>query len=106
MLFKSYRLLRADPRDNQRLWLAYDDGFEGEFDMTRTIARGGVFAALADPAYFASVAIGNGGRSFGWNLDAEGDEVDFCADAARFELETQVVERLAAEYRAAKTAAE
>lgn len=40
----------------------------------------GVFAALADPAVFAQVRVGERGRSLEWP-----GEIDFCADALWFE---------------------
>jgi Protein of unknown function (DUF2442) len=40
----------------------------------------GVFAAFADPAFFAQVHVGDRGRSLEWP-----DEIDFCADALWFE---------------------
>lgn len=49
-------------------------------DMRPIIAGGGVFAALADPAVFSQVRVGERGRSLEWP-----DEVDLCADALWFE---------------------
>jgi hypothetical protein len=46
------------------------------------------------------------GHSFGWNLDQEGQEIDFCPDATRIGIETQIVEELAARYRTRRSAAE
>ena len=40
----------------------------------------GVFAAFADPAFFAQAHFGERGRSLDWS-----DEIDFCADALWFE---------------------
>jgi hypothetical protein len=40
----------------------------------------GVFAAVADPAVFAQVRVGERGRSLEWP-----GEIDFCADALWFE---------------------
>jgi hypothetical protein len=40
----------------------------------------GVFAAFADPAFFAQVHVGARGRSLDWS-----DDIDFCADALWFE---------------------
>jgi hypothetical protein len=44
------------------------------------LAKGGVFAFLADPAAFNAVAVGERGRTLVWR-DPEGDEIDLCADA-------------------------
>jgi len=43
------------------------------------LAGRGVFAAFNDPAFFAQVKIGEGGRSLEWP-----GELDFCADALWF----------------------
>jgi len=46
----------------------------------RHVVGKGVFAALADPAVFAQVRVGERGRSLEWP-----GEIDFCADALWFE---------------------
>jgi Protein of unknown function (DUF2442) len=46
----------------------------------RHLVGKGVFAAFADPAFFAQARIGDGGRSLEWP-----GELDFCADALWFE---------------------
>jgi hypothetical protein len=86
------------------LRLTFDDGFAGEVDFSGTIAEGGVMTALRDPDFFAKVQIGERGRSIGW-LTEDGDELDFCADALRFQAEEQVVRKRAARYAARKNAA-
>jgi hypothetical protein len=43
------------------------------------LAGRGVFARLADPAFFRQVHVGEGGRSLEWP-----GELDFCADALWF----------------------
>ena len=48
------------------------------------LAGKGVFAPLADPAFFARVAVGRRGRSLEWP-----GELDFCADALWFEAHPQ-----------------
>ena len=63
-----------------RVAIEWADGTKGEIDFGPVIAGGGVFASLGDPTFFASVTIGDRGRSLVW-IDASGDEIDFCADA-------------------------
>ncbi len=46
----------------------------------RHLVGKGVFAAFADPAFFAQVRVGEGGRTLEWP-----GELDFCADALWFE---------------------
>lgn len=87
------------------LRLTFDDGFAGEVDFSSTIAKGGMLAFLADPAAFAMVQIGERGRCLLW-IDPDGEEVDFCADALRFQAEEQVVRERAARYIAQKSPSE
>jgi hypothetical protein len=39
-----------------RVWLRFDDGLEGEFDLAREL-DGEVFEPLRDPAYFARFSV-------------------------------------------------
>ena len=50
-----------------------------EVDLSAILAQGGVFEPLRDPARFASVEIGPGGRTLLWRIGE--DVVDLCADA-------------------------
>ncbi|HVL71767.1 MAG TPA: molybdopterin-guanine dinucleotide biosynthesis protein [Beijerinckiaceae bacterium] len=86
--------------------MTFDVGFSGELDFTEMIATGPIFAPLRDEAYFQTVAVQEHGRSFGWNLDEPGHEIDLCPDATRIRLETPVVEELARRWRARRSAAE
>jgi hypothetical protein len=88
------------------IFVTYADGFSGEFDLTASIDKGLMFEPLKDEAYFKTVAIGEFGRSFGWNLEEFGEEIDFCADATRFTLETNAVKARAKAFRARLQAAE
>jgi hypothetical protein len=71
------------------LYLVYDDGFAGEYDLSELIATGPIFEPLKNREYFKKVAVAPFGRSFGWNLDAMGDEIDFCVDSARADIEAK-----------------
>lgn len=62
-----------------RIWLRYDDGVEGEVDLSH-LAGQGVFTAWEDPEFFAGVYIGPiGGIS--WD-----ERVDLCPDAVYMRL--------------------
>lgn len=50
----------VEPRDGYRIWLKYDDGFEGELDMSH-LAGKGVFKAWSDRAFFEGVHINEDG---------------------------------------------
>ena len=65
--------------DPYRIWLRYDDGVEGEVDMS-DMAGDGVFVAWEDHSFFAGVHLGPG-RSIAWS-----DEIDMCGDALYLEI--------------------
>ncbi len=88
------------------LRVTFDDGLSGEYDLSELIEKGSAFALLKDEAYFNTVAVGDHGHTFGWNLDDVGHEIDFCPDATRIHIETQKVEELADRYRLSRSAAE
>ncbi|MDP9352623.1 MAG: DUF2442 domain-containing protein [Chloroflexota bacterium] len=67
---------RVVPQADGKLQLAYRTGEVVEVDLNSLIRQGGVFAALEDPATFAQVTLGTGGRYIEWP-----GEVDLCADA-------------------------
>jgi hypothetical protein len=88
------------------LRVTFADGFSGDYDLTDFIDRSEGYPELRDPAFFAGVAVAERGRSFGWRLDEEGEEIDFCPDATRITIETRLVEALADQYRRQLHAAE
>jgi hypothetical protein len=81
------------------LRVTFEDGFSGEYDMTSLVARGKVFEPLNDPAYFATVAVGEYGHTFGWRLDEIGREIDFCPDSSRMTIEAAMVKKSVADHR-------
>jgi Protein of unknown function (DUF2442) len=102
----NYRIKSVEAVRYPVLRVTFDDGLSGEYDLTESIATGQIFAPLQDEAYFHKVAVAEYGHSFGWNLDQPGEEIDFCPDATRIKIETQIVEELASRYRARRFAAE
>jgi hypothetical protein len=101
-----YRIKSVEAIRYPVLRVTFDDELSGEYDLTESIAIGPMFAPLKDEEYFGKVAVAQHGRSFGWNLDEAGHEIDFCPDATRILIETQIVEQLASRYRAHRPAAE
>jgi hypothetical protein len=67
------------PLTKFRIWLRYDDGLEGEVDLSDLAGRG-VFTAWNDPAVFAAVRLGSHG-AIEW-----GAEIDLCPDALYLRL--------------------
>jgi hypothetical protein len=62
-----------------RIRLAYPDGTEGVIDLSADVGRG-VFAPLADEAFFQTVHIGRFGQ-IAWSED-----IEICPDAAYQEI--------------------
>lgn len=71
-----YEIRSVTPQAAARLRLTYADGSTVEIDFAPLIQQGGVYAPLADPAFFARVGIGAGRRFIEWP-----GGLDFCADA-------------------------
>ncbi len=57
-----------------RLYVRYDNGVEGEVDLSHLVGKG-VFAAWNDPGNFQKVSIGSSGE-IRWN-----DQIDLCPDS-------------------------
>jgi hypothetical protein len=101
-----YRIKSVEVVRYPVLRVTFDDGLSGEYDLSEMIEGGPMFAPLKDEAYFNTVAVGEHGHTFGWNLDEVGHEIDFCPDATRIRIETQKVDELAERYRLSRSAAE
>ena len=71
--------LEVKPLKNFRLWLRYDDGTEGEVDLSELAGRG-VFKAWNHQEFFKEVKIGSQGE-ISWS-----EEVDLCPDALYMRL--------------------
>ena len=78
------RIVSAEMLPGYRLRIAFADGTQGIAELAPLVARGGVYAAIA--AAPDAVRIGPRGRSVEWT-DADGETVDFCADALRLDIE-------------------
>lgn len=70
------RICTAKSLPENRVQLTFDDGALVKVDFAPLIRQGGVFASLADPAYFQRVRVSDDGRYIAWPGD-----LDFCADA-------------------------
>lgn len=73
--------------DNCRIWLRFDDGVEGEIDLSDLRGRG-VFRAWDDESFFRSVRLGSHGAIV-W-----GTEIDLCPDAMYMRLTRKSAEEL------------
>ena len=72
---------------NHRIWLRYDDGIEGEVDLS-DVAGQGVFEAWNDAAFFNAVRLGSHG-AIEWSSG-----LDICPDAMYLRLTGKSVEDL------------
>ena len=81
------RPLQVEARDGFRLWVRFDDGVEGEVDLSPRAGRG-VFKVWDDPGVFESVHV-TPHRSIRWTEDAE-----LCADAVYLEITGLDVEEI------------
>jgi hypothetical protein len=73
---KSPRVTRVVPLDRARLELTFDDGTNGILDLNGwVVGQGGVFAPLADPAFFRTVRLSRSGGTIEWPGD-----IDLCPD--------------------------
>ena len=96
---KRYRVTQIDVPAFPVLRLTFEDGLTGDLDLSTDVERGPLYEPLKDEAFFRSVAISDDGRSFGWRLDQAFSEIGFCADAARYDIETALVEARAERFR-------
>lgn len=73
------RAVEVRALQDDRIWLRYDDGTEGEVNLS-DVAGHGVFRAWNDPAFFESVRLGSHG-AIEWGTD-----IDICPDAMYLRL--------------------
>ena len=79
------RPAKIEPLPGYRIRLTYPDGVEGIIDLTADVGRG-VFAPLADEAFFRTVHIGQYGQ-IAWSED-----IEICSDSAYDEITTKPAE--------------
>lgn len=75
---RTFRLVEVRALEPYRIWLRYDDGVEGELDLSY-LAGCGVFAAWEDHSFFSAVRLIPG--AIVW-----GDDLDLCGDALYLKL--------------------
>jgi hypothetical protein len=73
------RIAEAIAHPDHTVTITWSNGARGVVDLTPFIARGGLFAALGDPAWFVQeMRILRGGIGMAWP-----NELDFSADGLR-----------------------
>jgi hypothetical protein len=80
-------LVEVVPRPGYRLWLRFDDGTQGEADLSEDIGKG-VLALLRDEAVFSKVRIGEQGQV------TFTDNVDLCPDSLYLEISGKSAEEV------------
>lgn len=73
------RLVEVKAKPGYRLWLRYEDGVEGEINLSNLVGQG-VFSYWNDPKNFELAHIGESNQ-ISWS-----DELDICPDAAYLEI--------------------
>ena len=72
----------VEAREGLRIWIRFQDGEEGEIDLSH-LAGMGVFKAWQDRSYYSNL----GGSHLGLYVEvAWGDEIDLCPDALYMQL--------------------
>ena len=70
-----HRIISARALPGYRLDLRFEDGVEGEIDLTQLVGKG-VFAAWTDPAEFQKVFIDPASHTVAWPGD-----IDLCPES-------------------------
>lgn len=69
------RIVEAEPREQYRLWIRFEDGTEGEVDLSNLVGKG-VFGSWEDPAEFRKVYIDTDTHTVAWP-----GGIDLCPDS-------------------------
>ena len=81
------RLVEVKALPQYQLWLRYDDGVQGDVDLSDLVGHG-VFQAWTDSAVFNAVRLGSHG-AIEWSPD-----LDLCPDAMYLRLTGKTVEEV------------
>ncbi len=81
------RPVAVEARSGYRLWVRFDDGVEGEIDLSQRAGRG-VFSIWDDQGVFESAVI-TPHRTIAWSGDAE-----LCADALYLQITGRAPEEI------------
>lgn len=73
------KLFEVKAKPTYHLWLRYEDGAEGELDLSYLVGQG-VFSFWKDPKNFERVCIGDCGQ-ISWS-----DQLDICPDSAYMDI--------------------
>ena len=102
----NHRIVKVEASNFPNVFVEFDDGLNGNIDLSKEIAEFSMFEPLRNRELFLNVKLDKHGSRIGWKLEDVGNEIDLCADAIRIDFETLAVKKMAAEYRAKLKAAE
>ena len=68
-------IVEVRPLGDHRLRLRFDDGIEGDVDLSKRLQFDGVFAPLEDPEYFSRVRVNPELGTICWPNDVDLDPV-------------------------------
>ena len=102
----NHRIVKVEASNFPNVFVEFDDGLNGNIDLSKEIAEFPMFEPLRNRELFLNVKLDKQGSRIGWKLEDVGNEIDLCADAIRIDFETLAVKKMAAEYRAKLKAAE
>jgi hypothetical protein len=83
------KIALVKPRERYRIWIRYEDGVEGEVDLSY-LAGEGVFRVWSDRERFEQVRVGEFGE-LSW-----GGEIDLCPDSLYLKLTGRAPEEVLA----------
>lgn len=92
-----FKPVQVTARPHYRLHICYEDGTEGEVDLSRFVGKG-VFAVWNDPSAFEKVSIGNSGE-----IRCNGN-IDLCPDSLYMEITGESPEQVFPNLKAAADA--
>lgn len=70
MEFKPEKIIACEAKPNYHLWIQFEDGLEGEVDLTHLVGNG-VFEAWRSIEFFNQVHVDLNSQTVAW-----GDEID------------------------------
>jgi len=72
MEFKREKIIACQPKPNYRVWMRFDDGLEGEVDLTDLVGKG-IFQAWNSVEFFNKVRIDPKTDTLSWGEDIDLD---------------------------------
>lgn len=72
MEFKRAKIVECKPRSDYRLWIRFDDGLEGEVDLSELVGKG-VFAAWNSIDFFNNVHVDPKSDTVTWENEIDLD---------------------------------